>query len=289
MILLTGDKGYIGSNLKPILQDRFYYPVIGFDIKKDELEDIRDARNVVNLISNWKPDTIIHLAARTGVRDSILEPEDYFKTNVMGTYWILKYAERYGVKRVLLASSSSVYAGNNSPLSEDMACNTPLSPYGASKRSMELLCSLFPNLAITIFRPFTVYGGKNMRKEMVFSKLLTAARKGTVFYQYGDGSSTRGYTHIHDLCEGIIGLLDYRQRRQTEVFNLGGTEEIRLRDLISMVKEYYPDLKVRQVSRPEVDPLHSLASIEKARKAVGFQPKRNFKEEIKKLCLKSKK
>jgi len=292
-ILITGHKGYIGSHLVPKLK-KLGYDVYGADIKDGEKFDIREEGSVIGMIKTQSvdsesiesPDIIIHLAARTGVRDSILEPEDYFRTNITGTYLLLKYATEYNVKKVLVASSSSVYGNSVPPLNEEMRCDSQLSPYAVSKRASELVCKLFPKLEIVVFRPFTVYGGdfNKMRKDMVVYKLINAARNNEVFEKYGKGDSIRGYTHIDDLCDGIIKLIDYKPKNNFEIFNLGGVEKIRLNDLIDIVKEEYPDLKVKQVPMPPLDVYQSWADISKAKKLLGWSPKRNFKEEIKKLC-----
>ena len=284
-ILLTGSDGFIGKYLKEELRNLGFY-VKGIDIKNGEFEDIRYKVEVRRIFDIYKPDIVIHLAALTGVRGSLINPQDYFSTNITGTYNLLEVARNRGVKNFLFASSSSVYGNQKNPLKENMICDNQLSPYAVSKKAGELLCKMFTNLPTVVFRPFTVYGTdiKRMRKDMIIYKLISAAKNKRVFEKYGDGNSTRGYTNVYDLVNGIIKLIDYKPKDNYEEFNLGGTEEIKLNDLIDIVRESFPDLKVKQIIRQQVDVLHNLADISKAKKKVEFDPIMNFRKEIKKLC-----
>lgn len=287
-ILLTGDKGFIGTHLKNKLI-LLGYNVYGFDIKEvEKYYDVRNEKSCQDRIKQVKPDIIIHLAALAGVRSSLKSPADYFETNITGTYYLLKWADKFGVKKFLFASSSSIYGQQGKiPLSEDIECFNPLSPYAVSKLAGEYLCRMFTNLKTIVFRPFTVYG-ENGRKDMVVGKLIRAGATGQVFEKYGDGNSVRGYTHIDDLVDGIVKLIDYEPKFNYEVFNLGGVEKVKLNDLIDIVKEVFPNLKVVQVDRNPADPLYSYASINKAKEVLGWEPQKKFKNEIKKLCLKAK-
>jgi len=283
-ILLTGDRGFIGTNLKNKLKE-LGHEVCGMDIAGDaSLDDISKEHNVECELKNTKPDVIIHLAALAGVRKSLKIPDEYYKVNITGTHWLLKWAIRTGVKKFLFASSSSVYGDGESPLKEKMECNSQLSPYAVSKKAAEMVCKMFSRkIPVIVFRPFTVYGPKG-RPDMVIGEILRAGRENTEFVKYGDGKSSRGYTHVDDLTDGIIKLLDYQPKDNYEVFNLGGSEVIFLNELIKIVKSKFPFLKIREIPMPEVDVLHSNADIKKARKKVGWEPKRKFKEELLKLC-----
>ena len=229
-----------------------------------------------------KPDVVIHLAALVGVRNSIRYSEAYFETNITGTYNILKMCQKFRVKKLLFASSSSVYGEQKSPLNEKMDCY-PISPYGFSKWAGEKLCKMFEDIMTIVFRPFTVYG-ENGREDMAVSRIVKAAKEGLTFVKYGDGTSERGYTNVHDLVDGIVRLLDYEQfSNNFDVFNLGGSETVSLSALIDMVKEKYPNLKVEEVEKNEADVFSSYASTAKAKYLVGWEPKRNFREELFKL------
>ncbi len=278
-ILLTGDMGFIGSYLNEKLQVEGHQ-VFGIDLKRGEQDDIRKIENVRRAMEGVKPDVVIHLAALAGVRESVRVPDQYFETNILGTYWILLMAQLNGVKKVLVASSSSVYGGVVSPLVETMECNKQLSPYAMSKKATEMVCVMFSDkIPVVVFRPFTVYG-PNGREDMVIGKLKKAGRNNEKFVQYGDGSSSRGYTHVDDLTNGIIKLLDYTPEGGYDVFNLGGNEKITLNELVTLVKTKFPFLKVTQVEKPEVDPQESFADISKAERLLGWKPLKKFREEI---------
>jgi UDP-glucuronate 4-epimerase len=282
-ILITGNKGFIGTHLEKALSENKDFDVYGCDIKRRLTEDIRNEMAMKALFGKVKPDVVIHLAALPGVRESEKRPLDYIDTNIWGTYNLLKMSEKYGVKNFLFASSSSVCVSEKCPIKETMPTDYQLSLYSITKRTGESLCYMFKNVPTVVFRPYTVYG-ENGREKMVVRKLITAAKNGEVFEKYGDGKQIRGYTNVHDLVDGIIKLIDYKPKDNFEIFNLGGIEKIRLNDLIKMVKKVYPKLKVEQVERHPADVNASWADITKAKKVLGWEPKRNFKEEIIKLC-----
>jgi len=276
-ILVTGNRGFIGTHLESKLKE-LGYEVKGYDLK-DGL-DIRNQTQVDKVIKNFVPQVIIHLAALTGVRKSVDMPKDYFETNITGTLYLLKAAQKYGVKNFLSASSSSVY-GDSDIMKEDVVCEHQLSPYAVSKKTGELLCKMF-DLSTIVFRPFTVYG-ENGRKDMAIYKLIKAGREGRTFQKYGEGSS-RGYTNVHDLVDGIVKLIDCKPEDNFEIFNLGGNEVIKLDDLINIVRGEFPKLKVEIVERNKADNKHNAADISKAESKIGYKPVRDFRTEIIKLC-----
>ena len=280
-ILCSGSSGFIGRHLVEELQN-LGYSVRGFDIKNFEAEDIRFRPELRKIFKYYKPDIVIHLATLTGVRNSVKKPAEYFETNITGTYNMLDIASRSGVKKFIFFSSSSVYGDRKCPLKEDVICDNQLSPYAVSKITGELLCRMFKDLPTIIVRPFTVYG-ENPRKDQVIYKIIKAAKTGKVFQKFGDGNSIRGYTNVHDLIDGVIKLIDYKQKDNYEVFNLGGSEQVQLNKLIEIVKEKYSKLKVVQVERNLADVLNSYADITKAKKLLDWQPNKKFKDEI--LCL----
>lgn len=293
-IFLTGSVGFIGSHLYKILREN--HKVKGFDLKvracfngRVTRQDIRDESLVLEEMQKFKPNIVIHLAALTGVRNSLKNPQEYYETNITGTHNVLQSAVDCGVKKVLIASSSSVYGEDDRPLDERMECNYQLSPYAVSKKSVEMVCQYFGRwIPITIFRPFTVYGGKEGgRRDQVMYKLIKAAKNKTKFEMYGDGTSSRGYTHIDDLIDGIIKLIDYNPN-WCETFNLGGQEEIKLMELISIIRQEFGAFPVKRIERQFADVKNSIANINKAKNLLGWRPTRNFKEEIIKICQNAK-
>ncbi len=281
-ILITGDMGFIGTHLSKHLVS-LGYEVFGMDIKKGTQDDIRLVENVRAVFEEVKPEVVIHLAALAGVRNSLTIPQKYFETNVTGTYWVLLFAQQYKAK-TLVASSSSVYGEGGVGIKEDMPCNHQLSPYAVSKKAMEMVCRYFgDNMPVIVFRPFTVYG-ENGRQDMVIGKMKKALQENTEFEQFGDGSSSRGYTNVHDLCEGIEALVKYpMQEKGFEIFNVGGNAEITLETLINIFKSKYPELKVKEVPKLSVDPQRNMADLTKMKEKTGWQPKRNFREELLKI------
>jgi len=281
-ILVTGDNGFIGTHLCKYLVS-LGHEVFGMDIKRGQQDDIRKVENVRAIFEETKPEVVIHLAALAGVRNSLMAPDKYFETNVTGTYWVLLFAEKYKA-RVLVASSSSVYGNGGMGLKETLPCNHQLSPYAVSKKGTEMVCQYFGDrIPVVVFRPFTVYG-ENGRQDMVVAKMKQALEAGKPFTKFGDGSSARGYTNVHDLCEGIESLIHYPMPdKDFQIFNLGGSELVTLNELISIFRSKYPDLKVEEVKKPEVDPQMNMANVDKIKQATGWQPKRNFKEELLKI------
>lgn len=289
-ILITGHKGFIGQHLINRKTDDVY---CGFDIKCHgryeskfnvwESQDIRKHNFIRQSIKNFSPDTVIHLAAMTGVRPSIDQYKDYYETNIIGTHNVLKACVESNVKNVLVASSSSVYGKSKiQPVNENSPLN-PISPYGISKLGMEYVCRYFGQfIPISIFRPFTVYG-ENGRVDMAIPKLIECAKNKKTFYMYGDGNTSRGYTNVHDLVDGIDKLIHYIPNG-CEIFNLGGQEEIKLKDLIALIKNELGDFPIEQVQQPLEDPDRNIANIDKAQKILNWKPVRDFKNEIKKLC-----
>jgi len=292
-IFLTGSEGFIGGHLWKKLKE-LGHEVKGFDLKSGErfsldgfnffeTQDIRQYYKVEQSMKKFNPDIVIHLAALAGVRESLKNPQDYYETNVIGTHNVLQASKECKVKKVLVASSSSVYGDQQNPLNEMMRCDKPLSPYAVSKIGAEMVCQYFERwLPISIFRPFTVFG-KNGREEMVVAKLIKAAKEKTEFTMYGDGSSSRGYTYVGDLIDGIIKLMKYLPNG-CEIFNLGGAEEIKLSELVEIVKGELGEFPIKQEDYHFADVKHNLADVSKAKDLLGWKPTRKFRDEIVKLC-----
>lgn len=296
-IYITGASGFIGSHLEKKFKN-LGYETKGFDIKRGgsfikeggfiyyEKQDIRQFYKVEQSIGEFKPDIVIHLAALAGVRESLENPQDYFETNITGTYNVLMASKKYKVKNVLVASSSSVYGDHKNPLNEEINCCKPLSPYAASKIGTEAVCQYFGKwLPVKIFRPFTVFGS-GVREVSVFHQLIEAAKNKTEFIMYGDGSSSRGYTYVGDLVDGIVKLMNYSSQG-CDVLNLGGSEKISLRELIEIVKNELGDFPIKQEDYHFADIKHSLADTTKAEKLLDWKPTRKFKDELITLCRKT--
>ena len=256
-LLVTGGAGFIGSHLvERLLEggsrvvvldsfDSFYDPAI----KRRNVEtavrhpryrlvegDIRDARGVEELFAAERFGTVVHLAARAGVRPSIEEPELYASVNVDGTTTLLEASRRHGVERFVFGSSSSVYGNNDKvPFAESDPADRPISPYGATKKAGEVLCHAFHHLwgvNVACLRFFTVYGPRQ-RPEMAIHKFARLLAAGRAVELYGDGATARDYTYVSDIVDGIVRALD--RCSGYHVWNLGGARTTRLDELVRQI------------------------------------------------------
>jgi nucleoside-diphosphate-sugar epimerase len=182
-------------------------------------------------------DAVINLAARAGVRQSVENPWLYIETNVTGTLNLLELCQKFGVKKFILASTSSLYGANNlRPFREDANTNRPLSPYAASKKAAEALCYTYHYLYgidTTILRYFTVYGPAG-RPDMSVFRFIRWIAEGEPLYLYGDGSQSRDFTYVDDIAEGTVRAL---KPLGHEIINLGSDHPVSLNELISQIED----------------------------------------------------
>jgi UDP-glucuronate 4-epimerase len=294
-ILLTGGAGFIGSHLLDRLIARgddvavvddfnsFYDPALkrsnlpkaGFRLHE---KDIREAGDVVE---REKPDAVVHLAARTGVRPSVDDPKLYESVNVSGTLKLLEACRQSGVRRFVFASSSSVYGNGRAPASEDDEALHPVSPYGISKLMGEQYVRIYSELhgiQTSCLRFFSVYGPRQ-RPDMVihaFTRLISEGREIPVF---GDGSTERDYTHISDILRGVVAALDHPE--PFGVYNLGESQTVSLRHLIDLLeKNVGKKARIKPMPEHPGDVRRTFASIEKARRVLGYAPKVGLEEGI---------
>jgi UDP-glucuronate 4-epimerase len=277
-VLITGGAGFIGSHLAERLLesgrrvvvldnfDTFYEPSIkrrnvalaaGFAGYRLVEGDIRDRAALDGVLSSERFETVIHLAARAGVRPSIEQPELYTDVNLNGTTCLLEACRRHGVEKLLFGSSSSVY-GNNAkvPFSERDPVDHPVSPYAATKKAGEVLCHAHHHLfglRVACLRFFTVYGPRQ-RPEMAIHKFARILAAGGTVEQYGDGSSARDYTYVSDIVAGILRA----EERCTgyHVWNLGGSRTITLAELVTKIASglrVTPNVKVLPMQPGDVD------------------------------------
>lgn len=295
--LVTGGAGFIGSHVcEALLRDGhrvwalddlndFYDP----QIKRRNLADIQalgkpftfapgdltDAGAVNALFAATKFDQVIHLAARAGVRPSLAQPALYQRVNVEGTVNLLEAARKTGVKKLILASSSSVYGVNAKvPFSESDPVFSAISPYAASKLACEALGHTYHHvygLDIVMLRFFTVYGPRQRPDLAIhkFTRLIDAGRPIPVF---GDGSTARDHTFVTDILEGVLACT--RQEFGFDIFNLGESQTVKLSELIALIEAALGKKAVidRQPLQPGDVPL-TFADIAKARARLGYRPK----------------
>jgi UDP-glucuronate 4-epimerase len=299
-ILVTGGAGFIGSHLvEKLLADRhdvailddfndFYDPQIkraNLSAVEKEISvhdvDLRDGDKVAALFRKGKFDAVAHLAARAGVRPSIQQPQLYYDTNVTGTLHLLEGARTSGVERFIFASSSSVYgAAKKIPFSEEEHLTQTLSPYAATKIGGEFLCSTYSHLyemRIVALRYFTVYGARQ-RPDLAIHQFTRKIHVGEPIDQFGDGTTRRDYTYIDDIIQGTIAALKY-DGPMFDVFNLGESETIQLKDLIAAIeKALGKKAKINRLPEQPGDMPLTCADISKARKLLGYNPKTKFEE-----------
>lgn len=303
-ILITGGAGFIGSHLTKKLLNNNYY-VIGIDnfdpyynpiFKKQNIspfsvnryykfyqEDIKNKDKIQQIFEKEKPQILIHLAAKVGVRDSFKNIKEYKEVNIGGTKNILDACAKYHVSQFIFASSSSVYGANKKlPFAEDQKVESQISPYGKTKREGEKLCEMYHKkygLNITCLRLFTVYG-PNGRPDMAPYKLVEAIYSNKTFSKYGIGDSVRDFTYIDDVINGI--LLALKKRFAFEVFNIGNGKATTLNRLIT-ITEKLTDKKIEINTKPynKGDVPKVCADIAKARMTLGFTPKVNLNKGMK--------
>ncbi len=305
-ILVTGCAGFIGSHTCEFLLKRGDM-VLGIDNINDyydinkKLENLKILEKYNNFvfkkedicdttsITNWKPDKIIHLASMAGVRYSIENPALYEKVNIGGFINILEQAVKNNVKQLVYASSSSVYGLNKKvPFSESDEIKTCNSPYACSKMAMELFARTYyqlyeiKNIGL---RFFTVYGPRG-RPDMAPYKFLNSIKNGDKFKKYGDGTSSRDYTYIDDIVNGIIAALDNKKNIECEIYNLGNSSPVTLNEFISICEKVSGKTALYdQIEEQLGDVPHTYADISKAKKDLDYEPKINLADGLKKLYL----
>jgi UDP-glucuronate 4-epimerase len=294
-ILVTGGAGFIGSHLtERLLQlghtvvcldnlDDYYDPQLKHQNSKSFTNhpaytfvegDIRQQSLVADLLRDYACETVIHLAARTGVRPSVHMPALYIDVNVNGTVSVLEAMRQTGVRKLILASSSSVY-GNTTHTSfrESDTGHQPVSPYAASKHAMELLAHTYHSLYqfdISCLRLFTVYGPRQ-RPEMAISQFVASILTQTPIRIFGDGSVIRNYTYIDDTVTGFILALDHLHGFR--ILNIGGGQAVSLHELIASLEQItgLPALLTYHPLQPG-DVLYTSADLTLARQQIGYEP-----------------
>jgi len=304
-ILITGAAGFIGSHLAESLLNESH-EIVGFDnfdpfydraIKERNLEkslsngsfkliegDLNNSGDMENLFSGQKYDTVIHLAAKAGVRPSIENPLDYTKVNIQGTQNLLEMMKSEGIRRLVFASSSSVY-GNSKvvPYNEEMNVNNPISPYAATKVAAEILCNTYWQLfgiSATCLRFFTVYGPRQ-RPEMAIAKFIRKAYNGESISVFGDGTSSRDFTYIDDIIQGVVSAV--HKDLGYEIINLGESTTIELNSLITLIEKLTgKEVKKDYLEMQPGDVHTTYADISKAKDLLNYKPTTNMEEGISK-------
>jgi len=304
-VLITGGAGFIGSHLADFfikqnyevtVVDNFepYYPRI---LKERNIQhnlsnpnytfcelDIRETKKIEGILKKRTPDVIIHLAASAGVRPSIEKPLSYVDNNVLGTTSILEASKIAGIKKIVFASSSSIYGkSKNIPFHEDESMDHAISIYATSKQNGELLNRMYHNLFnmdVINLRFFTVYGPRQ-RPDLAINKFIRANLEGKEIVMFGDGTMARDYTFVHDTVDGIVKASTRVLNNQNlfETYNLGNSFPVSLTELIKSIEEITEiKMKIRKEDIPLGDVPITYANIDKAKKILGYNPKTPLKE-----------
>lgn len=301
-VLLTGVAGFIGAKTAEKLLQKGV-EVVGIDnlndyydvaLKESRLKaiqglefhkvDIEDKAALRNLFQEHKFDVVFNLAARAGVRYSMENPDIYMTTNAIGSLNLLECMREFGVSKFVLASTSSLYAGQEMPFKEDLPVNTPISPYAASKKAAEVMAYTYHYLYgidVSVVRYFTVYGpaGRPDMSPFIFANCLLKGKKLPVF---GDGTQSRDFTHVDDIAEGTILA---SKKLGYEIINLGGGNDPHsLLDMIKLFEEFSGKKAVLELSsKIKADMDVTWADISKAKRLLGWEPKISFEEGMKGL------
>ncbi|KAB2911481.1 MAG: NAD-dependent epimerase/dehydratase family protein [Kofleriaceae bacterium] len=315
-ILLTGAAGFIGSHCAQRMIDAGH-DVVGVDsfdgylypssVKRENAAalhaslpaarfslheaDVADEVALGAIVEAVRPDVVCHLAALAGVRPSLAEPLRYTRANVHGTTVILEACRRFEIPRLVFASSSSVYGAKNDEndlskvvaFREDDPCLEPASPYAATKRAGELMCSTYRDLfgiGISALRFFTVYGPRQ-RPDMAIHKFTAAIAAGRAIPVFGDGSTRRDYTFIDDIVSGVVAACERVQPGRYELYNLGGTVTTSLSELIAIIEETVGKKAVidRQPLQPGDVPI-TYADVARAARDLGYAPTTPVREGV---------
>jgi UDP-glucuronate 4-epimerase len=298
-VLVTGAAGFIGSHVVERLLargdtvlgidnfDPFYSPAAkrrnlagallcpGFALREMDLADVTA---LAAALDGRRIDVIVHLAAKAGVRPSIIDPLSYTRANVLATQALLMEAERRGIRRVVFASSSSVY-GNSAPVPfrEDATAVEPISPYAATKRAGELLCYAHQRLhggSMLCLRFFTVYGPRQ-RPDLAIRKFATLMTAGKPIPLFGAGTTERDYTWIDDIVQGVLAAVDRGvvAPEGFEIVNLGGNRVTSLARLVQLLSDAFGvEPAIERLPPQPGDVERTWADISKAQRLLGYEP-----------------
>jgi UDP-glucuronate 4-epimerase len=306
-ILVTGAAGFIGShviaallrrgqrvvgldNFDPFYDRRFKERNLGEGIAgaapgafEFAEGDICDQASLGTLMARVRPQGVIHLAAKAGVRPSLKDPVGYARANVLGTAAVLEEARRAGCQRVVMASSSSVYGNSpTAPFSETQDVNNPISPYAATKKACELVGYTHWHLTkmpTACLRFFTVFGPRQ-RPDLAISLFLRRISTGEKISLFGEGTS-RDYTYIDDIVAGVLASYDRIDQHGYRVWNLGGSHPVSLEEMVATIARVVGRQPV--IERGPMQPgdvQRTWADLTRSTAELGFKPTTPFEEGV---------
>lgn len=301
-LLLTGVAGFIASRTAELLLDKGVQ-LVGLDNMNDYYDvcmkeyrlkalvkhknftfhkcDIENAAALKRIFKQYTFDAVMNLAARAGVRYSMENPYVYMTTNANGTLNLLELCREHKIKKFILASTSSLYAGQKMPFQESSPVNTPISPYAASKKAAEVMAYTYHYLYgidVSIMRYFTVYGPAG-RPDMSMFRFIKWIDEGTSMEVFGDGTQSRDFTYVDDIARGTILAL---KKVDFEIINLGGNHPYGLNEMIKLIEKYLGKRSKRhEKAFHKTDIKATWADISKASRLLGWQPKIDLDEGVK--------
>jgi UDP-glucuronate 4-epimerase len=301
-LLVTGCAGFIGWKVSEKLLNEGH-EVVGVDNLNDYYDvklkfyrlellkkyknfkfykvDIENYQSLMEIFQENKFDAVINEAARAGVRYSLENPFIYITTNVYGTLNLLELCRKYNVPKFVLASTSSLYAGQPMPFKEDLPVNTPISPYAASKKSAEVIAYTYNyhyGIDVSVVRYFTVYGPAG-RPDMSIFRFIKWIMEDRPIEVFGDGTQSRDFTYVDDIAEGTILAL---KPVGYEIINLGGNNPHKLTEIINLIEKYTgKEAKLVNKEFHKADIKATWADIAKAKKILTWEPKVGIEDGIK--------
>ena len=303
-VLLTGAAGFIGHKTAQVLLERGhrvvgvdnlndYYDVRLKNYRLQELKrksnfefrqlDVEDPAALRGLFAEHEFEAVLNLAARAGVRYSLRDPFVYVRTNSLGTLNLLECCKDRGVEKFVLASTSSLYAGQPMPFKEELAVNEPVSPYAASKKAAEVMAYTYHylyDIDVTVLRYFTVYGPAG-RPDMSIFRFIRWIDEGVPIELFGDGSQSRDFTYVQDIAEGTVRACELKTGY--EIINLGGNKPYELNYAIGLIEKHLGKKATRYLQPfHKADLKATWASIDKARKILAWEPTVSLQEGIEK-------
>jgi len=296
--LVTGGAGFIGSHLVDRLLaagaevvvvddfNDFYDPAhkranVAGHLRQPRYtlveHDIRDGAKMAALVGERRPQCIVHLAARAGVRPSLSDPLLYETTNSVATLHLLEAARHHGVERFVFASSSSVYGLNDKvPFAETDALLRVASPYGATKLASEAMCHAYAHLyglSIASLRFFTVYGPRQ-RPDLAIRKFAERMLAGRPIELFGDGSTSRDYTFVDDIVAGVRAAIEHDAGPGHEIFNLGNSSPVTLAELVAALERVLgTQAIIERLPEQPGDVPRTYADVTKSERMLGYRPK----------------
>ena len=302
--IVTGCAGFIASRVSQMLLEQGH-EVVGIDNVNDAYDvrlkewrlaqltphkgftfhkkDISRYDDIAPIVADGPYQGIFNLAARAGVRQSLENPWVYIETNATGTLNILELARKHDIKKIVTASTSSLYGKHNErPFREDADTDRPLSPYASSKKAAESLCASYAHLYgidTPVCRYFTVYGPAG-RPDMSMFRFIRWIAEGEPIVLYGDGSQERDFTYVEDIARGTLAALN-RNPGGHDIYNLGSDRPIVLRDMIALIEK-----NLGKTAKIERRPMHiadvpaTWADITKARTVLGWEPTTSFEKGV---------